>query len=318
VSLLPLVLWAQVTLVTVRPGSEATCPSPGQISTALRSRVPGALVPADRADEASALVVEVQTPLGAAPELLLTDGQGQVRLARTLSLIQGGRDDTCVALAETVALIVERYLQELDYRGPIPAMGTRAEAVPSARARPAPPSWANRRWDLSLASAWRPGLPGAAGFEVQARAGRLFGERRAALLTIGAGLAGAGDPVPPSSAYPGTAELRRLPLEIGLWWRSVNIMGELQAGIGAGMDLTLVRARAADAQKRELLPSPNAAVAAAIRMPLGSRLFFRVASGLGVNVVRYEFRGAEEAVVFTYPTQRFYGKLYLELGIALR
>src|SRR4051794_41870669 len=118
-------------LITVN-AADAQCPSGKQVNEAIAARLPGVLVPSSPAPPAGVLELRLAGNPGTGHRLALSDGRGQVLLSRTLPPSTATRDRDCEALAETVALIVDRYLQELAYQSPPPAAG-------AGGARPPPP-----------------------------------------------------------------------------------------------------------------------------------------------------------------------------------
>jgi hypothetical protein len=301
-----LALAVETHAVAVRPEAQPGCPAAGDVQAALASRLPRALVPIERAREQGALVLGLdKDDLGAAT-LSLTDRQGRERLHRTLELPAGSKD--CKALAETAALIVERYLVTLAYEPPPPPPPPPAPAAP-------PP----RRWEVSVAGSWRPGADGWGGFEVGGRVGRWL--HRRLLLALGAGIGGWSRPVPQDSRYRGEAWQRRFPLELGLWWSTAPAFAELQLGGGGALDITRTHAKG-DLTDQQTLPGPALWVAAAVRAPLGRRMFARLSSGVVGSLIQYDFSyraGTEGApmTAFSAPPRRFYARIAADVGFTL-
>jgi hypothetical protein len=329
VNVLLLLALADAQSVAVRPSDSPGCPAPAEVEQALSARVAGGLVPFEQARARKALVLEI-VPEGEEPaSITLMDAAGKVKLERSLRGgleapavdqnaeapavpppldLEGRRDKECAALAETAALIVERYLSDLQDHLPPP--------TPPA---PPPPT---RRWELSLATAFRPGSDGLSAFEVGPQLGR-FLARGHLLLTLAVAAGGESNPVPSDSRYRGEARQRRFPVDLGLWWVSGPAAAELQVGVGAGLDLTWVEATGdPGTEDMRLLPGPAVWTAAGVRLPLGKRLFFRIRSGLVVSLIRYDFSyldgPQDDAVtVFSAPTRRFYARISADVGVAL-
>src|SRR5690242_9835271 len=146
-ALLPL-LTAHATLIAVRSTS-AGCPSSVQISAAIEARLPGLLIPPEQSGLPEALLLSLSSDAKGAQSFTLTDHDLQVRLRRALPPPASADPSECPALAETVALMVERYLQEVGYH---------AEPPPVAE---------HRRWDLFAGVTWRPGGDGLSAYEVR-------------------------------------------------------------------------------------------------------------------------------------------------------
>jgi hypothetical protein len=292
--------------VAVRPEAQPGCPGAREVEAALTSRLPRSVVPMERAAEQGALVLELdKDDLGAAT-LSLTDGQGRERLHRTLELPAGSKD--CNALAETAALIVERFLVTLEYQPPPPP--------PAPEPPPAPPP---RRWEVSVASSWRPGSDGWGAFELGGRVGRSL--HRRLMLALGVGVGGWSNAIPSGSLYRGEARQRRFPLELGVWWSTPPAFAELQIGGGGTLDITRTYARG-DLEEQETLPGPALWAAAAVRAPLGGRLFARVSSGIVGSLIQYDFSyraraESEPVTVFSAPARRFYARISADIGFTL-
>ena len=315
--------------VAVRPAESPGCPAPAEVESALAARVSGALVPFDQARARRALVLDI-VPEGEEPaSITLTDAAGKVKLERSLpggleapAVDQGAvapaatapldlearRQKECAALAVTAALIVERYLSDLQHHLP-----------PAPAPAPAPPS---RRWELSLTTVFRPGSDGLSAFEVGPQVG-WFLARGHLLLSLAAAAGGESNPVPSASRYRGDARQRRFPVDLGLWWTTGPAAVELQVGAGAGLDLTFVEATGnPGTEEMRLLPGPALWTAAGVRLPLGKRLFFRIRSGLVASLIKYDFSyldGPREdpVTVFSAPTRRFYARISADVGLAL-
>ncbi len=312
-----LLLFAQTGLVAVMPDSAAGCPSAKQIEEALYARVPGAVIPFSEAERRGSLKLALSPP---APDghraFSLIDARAQTRLQRSLAGAAGQKD--CAALAETAALIVQRFLTDLEDPLPMPAGNTPIPLVTGDGLGP------DRRWDLSLASGWRVGSEFLPALEVGARVGRVLGTRGRLLLVTGAGVTGENDLSPMGRGYLGRARARQFPVELGLWARSLDWPVELQVGAGAGLDLTWVRA-AADGGNAEthLLPGPTVFAATGLRVPLRSRTFIRLSGAVGASVVTYRLNyrpqiKVDDLTIFSVPTQRIYVRIAADIGFTLR
>jgi hypothetical protein len=271
---------------------------------------PGTLVPATAAGTPETLLVVLEPTGPASSRLRLTDVRGEVKLERPLTVSEGEGNKDCAALAQTAALIVERYLIQLDYRPPPPPV--------LAQPPPAP-----GRWDLSAASVWLPGATGVSPMELGARVGRQLGGGRRFVLALGARVAGETNPVPMDSAYRGRARQRRVPVDLGLWWRMAFRSLDLQAGGGAGLDITRTTSEGdPGTHETRTLPGPVGWLAGAVQVPVGSRFFARLSSAVYGSVVQYDFSYRNRSVpdgvtAFTTPTRRFYSRLGLEAGVVL-
>ena len=132
----------QAALITVR-GGDARCPSARQVNEAIAGRLPGVLVPAPSPGAAGVLELRLNES-ATEHSFVVVDGTGTVRLSRPMPPPPPAARD-CEALAETVALIVDRYLQQLAYQD-------RQAAPPPPPAPPPRP----RRWELFAGGTWLP------------------------------------------------------------------------------------------------------------------------------------------------------------------
>ncbi len=295
------ILLTQAALVAVQPRGGDECPTSRQVADALSTRMPGVLVPPDTQRPEVLLLVFSATGT-AMTTFSLLDQDGRPRLERSLASVMGAKPGDCVALADTVALIVERFLQELEVRArPVPA--------PPRRPMPAAPSGTppERAWDLSVGSSWRPGEPGLAAAHLRVLAGRVLGLADRLKLVVSAGVSGRGSYVTDGV----TAELRRFPVSAGLLLRLLLGPGELELGPTVGLDIVTAEARAGTMVKPWLRPGPEAGLVVGFRLPLSPSWFLRFDGGLTLAIVRYEFLGGQGAVAFSTP------RAYAHFGGAL-
>ncbi len=136
--------------IVVAPATPADgCPSAGQVGDALVARVPDSVLPADSTMQRSDVlrVVLDLSPDGTSIRFALVNGSGETRLKRTLPAPgRGVRGAQCLALADTLATIVDRYLHDVEYeapesqvpRGPPGPRGT--AALPEGRPVRRPPA----------------------------------------------------------------------------------------------------------------------------------------------------------------------------------
>jgi hypothetical protein len=126
---------------------DAGCPSAPALASALESRLPG--ITARRIASGTReppLRMRVDGTDGGAVRFALVDGNGGAMLERTFAPAAAASVDraaSCAVLADTIALVVERYLRQLGYREPSLAAGAPAAVAiarsPEAPAPPAPP-----------------------------------------------------------------------------------------------------------------------------------------------------------------------------------
>jgi hypothetical protein len=282
------------TLIAVK-GTDGQCPSSRQISAAIEARLPGLLVPPEQSWLADALLLTLSAdPSTGAQSFTLVDHQEQTRLRRELPPPTRADAEECPALADTVALMVERYLQELGYR-----------------AEP-PHSTDRRRWDLFAGAAWRPGADGLSAYELRLGGGRALGARGRLALGLVAGIEGASQ-----QEWPGASgRLRRYPAEVRLLWRASTAPIALEAGPFAGAQLLILDSRAGDAAVTDAHLIPVVGLLGGLRIPLGRLAFLRVVGSLGVALLRSEFVTADASRRVAFGTERLWGKMGLEAGFS--
>src|SRR6185436_1099350 len=195
-ALLPLIA-AHATMIAVK-STQGGCPSSAQITAAIEPRLLGLVVPPEQSQLREALLLTLAAdPATGAQSFTLVDREQHVRLRRELPPPASADPSECPALAETVALMVERYLQDVGYR---------AEPAPAVE---------RRRWDLFAGATWRPGADGLSAYEVRLGLGRAFGARARFGLALALGIEGTSD-----EEWPGaTGRLHRFPAELRLVWR---------------------------------------------------------------------------------------------------
>jgi hypothetical protein len=295
-------LTVHAALISVN-AADAQCPSARQVNEAIAARLPGVLVPPSPAPPAGVLELRLAGNPGSGHRLALTDGRGQVLLSRTLPPSTATRDRDCEALAETVALIVDRYLQELAYQSP-PAVAAVASPVVDD------PGPVERRWELFAGGTWQPSneAGATAGYEARLGVGRTLGRgaRYALELTVG---------VQERSFRDAADPLWRFPAELRLLWRQTPRPVRLELGPFAGAQLLLLGSNRDPMSVGAVRIAPVAGGMGAVRFSLGNRGFVRLVGAAGVAVVRYSFQAPpSEREVFG--TERAYVKMGAEGGLA--
>jgi hypothetical protein len=318
---------AQPPAVAIQPTRPAVCPPSSAVEAALVARVAGVVVAFDRAAERRALrLTLVPLPANAGAEMTLTSTDGRVRLRRQLTRagIASKRADQsdCDALAETAALMVERYLAELDQpHVDLAALGPPVPVVPVSPPPPEPPPL----WSLGVGNQYLVGDLGRAAFDMGLRLTRTLGQGRSAFLYFRAGAGLSFDPLQGQSrdAYQGTARLRRFPAELGVGWRRQGSRVEPQVSLAAASDLTWVRALGEDREESSrMLAAPQAVLEAAVQVALTQRAYLRLSAAAVGQLVRYEFftthpSDPRDEPVFALPARRVQARLSLEVGFSL-
>ena len=114
-------------------GPDDGCPSPRQVGDAVSAHLPGVVLPLGRAPGPSALRLSVTSDTTGTLRVDLSDPDGGPLLRRRVApeTVARTKAAECVALAETAALIVDRYWHEVGYEVP--------PAAPAVAPKPAPP-----------------------------------------------------------------------------------------------------------------------------------------------------------------------------------
>jgi len=134
----------EVTIALDGVDGAATCPPLAALARALDAHLPGIAAAAPDAPGRDRLHLRLEEGGGSGAggvRLALVDASGRTVLERGLADPGAGRRGAgdraaaCAVLAETIALVVERYLRQLGYRAPAPARADESEV--GARGPPA-------------------------------------------------------------------------------------------------------------------------------------------------------------------------------------
>jgi hypothetical protein len=309
--------------VLVAPGPEDGCPSARQVSAALSERAPAAQ-DTRTLDSESALTLVLPPPgTPQEPSFSLIDQQGRLRLFRTLARPGTANARDCAALSVTVAIIVQRYLEEIELpqveaARRTPAIQVVPPAPPLAPVVVRPPLRLRPRWDISLGISQR--------FANQATSLEAFGLRLSVARTLGArmesglmlrlwsGISG-------WTLYDwtgGRGDVMRVPSGLELMWRRWVSTVELQLGLAGLIDCWILGARDQTGLHWDTRFVVAGALAGGMQVPLGKRLFARVFFHFAAAAWRYEYFdriGAKETV---FSTPGVFGDAGLALGMSLR
>ncbi|HZL19551.1 MAG TPA: hypothetical protein VFG23_17580, partial [Polyangia bacterium] len=113
--MLAALLPAYAIAILMPAGPDDGCPSPRQLTDALAAHLPAMVLPLGHATGPTTLHLAVTTDAAGAMRLDLTDPEGGPLLHRWLPATEHSGGADCPALAETAALIVERYWHEVGY-----------------------------------------------------------------------------------------------------------------------------------------------------------------------------------------------------------
>ena len=276
---MPAALPAYAIAILMTAGPDEGCPSPRQVAEALGAHLPGMVLPLGHATGPTTLRLTVTTDAVGTMRLDLLDPEGGPLLHRWLPASEHAHGGDCPALAETAALIVERYWHEVGYDVPIetpPAPKPpppRATSPPKAleppkpleAPKPAPPPTAEppaRAEPARVES--RPGGEPAASAQplppprsmVGLAAGGLFpsAEARTAWATLALAVersafrrrvglrlsAGAETGVVTILLPTGNADVRQFPVRMGAYLPIALGFGQLEPGIGLDLDVVAV------------------------------------------------------------------------------
>jgi hypothetical protein len=309
---------AYAVVVAAPAGPDQGCPSPRQITEALMAHIPAVVVSADEASTPGVLKLTV-TGGGPLPlRVELTDQGGEARLYRSLTVAERSRALDCPALADTVALIVERFLHDLGYEAP-PSPPPPPREPPRenlSRGPPAPPTGPSRV-DIFAGGAWR-GASTAETNDFEAGLGLgfergLFGRRVAATFTGGISTSCC-------TAYlmdNVTATLYRIPVRLGLFLPFLVGPGWFEPGVRIAVDWLFISRSWGTKHDSYLWASPGGEAVVAFRVPMLKRLFARLAVSGGA-ALPYDVRTPDMAGRRVFGQPRLYVKSGLEVGFSFQ
>lgn len=309
-------LLAATATVTVGPGAPTDCPSTEQLTRALANVAPVAAT-----GTPATLRLNVTTAPEGDVRVDLVDAQNETVLHRELPAPPHGRAPDCGALADTIALIVDRYLRDVGYEAPpLAPPPPKPEAPPPPVAPPAatevattvppppPPPQPRAIVRVGLAASGRLGDAGG----TDGDGALALGLESARLgLRLSAGVAPAAEARWTSGGASQSATLRRLPFRMGGYARIPVGVGHLEPGLGLGADLLLISGGASGTPDgRHAAPFGDAALGYAIALigPVYGRALGRIALS-----VPYDFNTLSGARVWGTP--RVFGEAGVELGL---
>lgn len=307
-----LLLFVVAAAIAVSGGGRDDCPSAGAVVTALQVRMSNGTAMVAAAAPAGGLRLVLQPRGSTSLELTLLDDGGQTVLRRSLPSPRPARAADCAALAETIALIIDRYgadvqaVADADARLPPAALA----AAPPA---PGPPPVLT---DIALVGggSWRSNGDALEGFEtlVGLDLQRAAYERGAgASLTIGIA------PLAEGRWSGGRATLRRIPIRLGTYLSLAAGPGRLEPGLNLGIDTLLVDAQRSDGSRSgSANASPNVEAAMAYRVR-GGIYFARAAAAAGL-AVPYRLTGLGGDSDGAVSTPRTYVRIGVETGFYFR
>jgi len=298
----------QSALVTVAPGPADSCPAPAQVAAALEAHAPRLVVAQAEEDPAMRVTLVLSAPLATGEmSIFLLDKWGLVKLYRTLPVPTRAETRDCPALADTIALIVDRYFEEIG----IPALPEQRSPIssppPQTQAPPAPaPKIDLPRLALALDVGRRfpGGIEDMGGFELKlsaaVRVTRAQQPGDGLWIDLAAGFAGfANQPL-----KQGSATVVHTAGELSLLWGWATGRGRFYGGPATTLDLLWL---ASDSNGRSQYEE-HLAVAAGLRIGyqhFWANHFFASADLSGhVAIRRYEVTAESDAsrVIFANPS----------------
>jgi hypothetical protein len=242
-------------IIAVNVVPDQACPASRQVTEALSARLPGVVLPAGQAARPGMVRLAV-TVDATGIRIDLADPDGTPLLHRALPARAPGE---CAALADTIALIIERYWREVGYDAPplqAPAAAPPPSPPPPAPPPPRPPEptvtpAVTIEKQVAPAVEGRPSAPVpislALAAAVAARAGDAGARDASGMLAFtvegrfGVRLsAGVSTSAASSLNVMGQAAFRRFPLRVGAYWPVRLGVGQLEPGLGLDLDLISV------------------------------------------------------------------------------
>ena len=322
---------AHVIAVSVAP--EQTCPAPRQVTDALAARLPGTVLPPGQPARPGMLRLAIASDASGGIRLDLADPDGAPLLHRVLAPTRGPGE--CAALADTIALIIERYWREVGYDAPPlappspappplpppapapPPTAAAAEitrAAPESTEPPHPGFLSSLRWSIAAAIAGRAGNEGA----IDAAASIAVGAEGRIGVRLSAGVSSETT----SSVRLGQAEFRRFPFRLGGYVPIRVGVGQLEPGLGLDLDLINFAVRGNSGVRDLQTPAscsdrlcwaPGADLALGWSYVSSHHVYVRALGRLGV-AASYTFSQSEPAPMTSAATSRT-PSTYLEVGL---
>ena len=323
---------ADAHVIAVGAAPEQTCPGPRQVTDALTARLPGAVLPPGQPTKPGMLRLAVATEAAGGIRIDLADPEGAPLLHRVLAVTRGPGE--CAALADTIALIIERYWREVGYDAPplappTPPPPTPPPPPPTPPAAPAaaePAVVENRRAARPPGDASAAGPPWrwSAAAAIAGRAGDADTRDASALIAfavegrIGIRLSGgvsSGTTIP--LEVMGQVDFRRFPLRLGGYLPIPIGVGQLEPGLGFDLDLLSLSIRGDGGNTDLLSPSfcsgrlcrtPGADLALGWSIASAHHVYLRALARVGASVSYNVVNGNNDLIWRTPGT-------YLELAV---
>jgi hypothetical protein len=305
----------------------AGCPSAAVLGRALHARLPGIISnqAGGSGPDPLRLHLHLDDSGTAGVRFALVDLTGQIVLERSFANPGASADDRaggCAALADTIALVVERYLRQLGYRAPAavvrpdpPALGARA-APPEIQATRAAPLARDDQLLLAAGISLAPGRGGPTRVEPELAADWMW---LPLVLSLRAALSLPIEVAVPSTDQ-GSFRYTALPLRAGIGVPAFLPRGKGWAAISAlvGVDLFRAETRAITVPEQVQGVQAVAELGLVAALHLGQRLSLRPQILVGFRQERaFQVRDPGPAGAALYLDHRFSLRLGLDLAFAV-
>lgn len=316
----------EIDVSEVASGADA-CPSQAELAEALESHMPGVVAHGVREPGTSLLRLGLTMSPDGLARVTMSDAAGALRLERELDLPKSGaspgaRDrGACAALAETVTLIVERYMRHIGYHEPPPP----ALVAPPLPPEPPPPP------PSPSPPARPPGIQGRLGLGVGARLPYLSTWRVEPQLTVAvrfghldvSALAGVAllvtEDVPMTSGQ-GSLTLRTIPARLALGWTvPIGARLVLVPSVAGGVDVVRAETRGIGVGGRSSAAEPMAEAGLRLLAQLTRRVWIDAFAfqGLAIRPETFSVKDAQMVEIPIFTTPRVYTRIGVDFGVYL-
>jgi hypothetical protein len=321
-------------------GAADACPSQDLVAESLAARMPGVVARPGREPGPNVLRLGLTVSDEGVAHVTMTDSTGALRLERDLELPRSSntpgaagaharpaphdRSGGCAALADTIALIVERYMRHIGYHEPPPppvVVETRPPPPPPPPPPPAPEHGAGLRLGAGVVA--RPPVSAPWRLEPELLVGLAAGPVE---LTASAGLGLPNDQtvaaLPGSaSATAGTFTWMSVPIRVTAGW-AIPVGGRLvlAPSLGSGIDLIFAETKGTNQTRRSSAAEPVVEAGVSAILQLTRRVWIDARAFQGIDLRPEEFvvsTGGNPPERRLFMTPRTYTRLGVDFGISL-
>jgi hypothetical protein len=313
-------------------GAPEACPSQDLVAEALAARMPGVVARPGREPGPNTLRLGLTISGEGVARVTMTDASGTLRLERDLDLPKSGagangharpaphdRGGACAALADTIALIVERYMRHIGYHEPPPPALVEPPPPPPPAPPVAAPQPSGRGWRLGIGMMARPPVSAPWRLEPELLAAVGLGPVEV-LLSAGVGLPHA-DTVPTAPGPGGRFTWMAVPVRLAAGWAlPLGRRLVLVPSLGGGLDLVLAKTTGIGQTRRSsaLEPVVEGGVSAILR--LTRRIWIDLRAFQGIDLRPEDFyvtTGGTPPSVTLFMTPRTYTRIGVDFGVYL-